>query len=55
MNGVLISEVPKLPAPVPNVTMDAMQLENPFDATHPIIISLKWNRVTSYFEVRKHT
>ena len=35
--------------------MHAIQLENPFDATHPINIPLKLNRVTSYFEVRTPT
>ena len=27
-------------------------LENPVDTTHPIIIPLKLNQVTSYFKVR---
>ena len=35
--------------------MHAIQLENSFDATHPIIIPLKLNGVTSYFKVRKLT
>ena len=35
MNGVVIDEVPKLMAPVPN----AIQIMNSFDATHPLIIS----------------
>ena len=30
-------------------------LENRFDATHSIIIPLKFNGVTSYFEVRTPT
>ena len=51
MNGVLI-EVPKFMVPIPGETMHAIQLENPFDATHQIIIPLKLNGVTSYFEVR---
>ena len=38
MNGVLIDEVPKFLAPVPSETTHAIELENPFDATHPIII-----------------
>ena len=55
MNGGLIDVVPKCLAPVPSETMHAIQLENLFDATHPTIISLKLNGVTSYFEVRKPT
>ena len=55
MNGVLIDEVPTFLAPVPSETMHAIQIENPFDATHPIIIPLKLSRVTVYFEVRKPT
>ena len=35
--------------------MNAIELENPFDATHSIIISLKLSRVIRYFEVRKPT
>ena len=55
MNGVLINEVPKYLAPVPSETIHAIQIENPIDANHPIIIPLKLNGVTSYFEVRKPT
>ena len=33
--------------------MHAIQLENPFDTTHPIIICLKLNGVTSYYYMRK--
>ena len=55
MNGVMIDKVPKLLAPAPSETIHAIQFENPFNATHPIIIPLKLNRVTSYFEVRKST
>ena len=50
MNGVLIDNIPKFLA-VPSETMHAIQLENPFDATHPIIIPLKLNGVATYFEV----
>ena len=46
MNGVLINEVPNFLAPFHSETMHAIQLENPFNATHPINISLKLNRVT---------
>ena len=55
MNGVLIDEVPKLLVPVPSETMHAIQIVNAFDATHPLIISLKLIRVASYFKVRKPT
>ena len=55
MNGVLINEVPKFLAPIPSKTMHAIQLENPFDATHLIIIPLKLNGGTRYFKVKKPT
>ena len=55
MNGVLIDEVTNFLAPVLSETMHAIQLKNPFDTTHQIIISLKLNGVTSYFHVRKPT
>ena len=47
MNSVLINNVP-------NETIH-VQLENPFNATHPIIIPLKLNGVTCFFEVRTPT
>ena len=52
MNGVLVNEVPKFLAPISNETTHAIQLENPFDATHPITIPLKLNKANSYFKVR---
>ena len=55
VNGVLINKVPMFLVPVPSETMHAIQLENLFGATNPIIIPLKLNRVTSYFKVRKPT
>ena len=55
INGVLIDEVPKFLAPVPYETTHTIQFENPFDTTRPIIIPLKLNGVTSYFEVKKPT
>ena len=55
MNNMLIDEVPKFLALIPSEIMHAMQLENTFDTSQPIIISLKLNRVTSYFEVRMPT
>ena len=55
MNCVLINEVPKFLAPFPSETSNAIQIENPFDVNHPVIIPLKLTRVTSYFNVRKPT
>ena len=55
MNGVLMDEVPNFLAPVTSEMMHAIQIENPFDTTHPIIIHLKLNGVTSYFDVKKPT
>ena len=55
VNGVLIDEAPKFLAPIPSETMNAIQIENPFDATHPLIIPFKLNGVTSYFEMTKPT
>ena len=55
INGVVINGVPNFLAPAASETMHAIQLENLFDATHAIIIPLKLNRVTSYFEVRTPT
>ena len=49
VNGVLIDKVPKLLAPSPKETTHAIQIGNPVDATHKIIISTNLNRVTSYF------
>ena len=36
-------------------TTHAIKIENRFNAMQPIIISLKLNRVTSYFDVRTPT
>ena len=55
MNVVLIDEVLKFLAPIPSETTHAIKLQNVFDTIHPIIIPLKRNRVTSFFEVRKPT
>ena len=38
VNVILIDEVPKFFAPIPSDTTHALQLENHFDATHPIMI-----------------
>ena len=48
MNGVLINEVSKFLAPVSDEMMHAIQLVNPFDAIHPIIIPIQFHGVTSY-------
>ena len=55
MNSILINEVPKFLGPIPSETLHAIQIENPCDATHPVIIPMKSNRVTSYFKVRSPT
>ena len=55
IDGVLIDEVPKFLAPVLSKIMHPVQIVNPFNATHPIIIPLEINRVTGYFDVRKST
>ena len=41
INDVWINEVPKFLAPILSKTMYGIQLENPFDAPHPIISPLK--------------
>ena len=43
MNSVLIDEVQMFLVPIPGDTMHAIQIENPFNATDPIIIPLKLN------------
>ena len=55
MNGVVINEVPKFLAPIPSETMHAIQTVNCFNIIHLIVISLKLNRVTNYFDVKKPT
>ena len=52
VNGVSNNKVPKFLASVPSETTHVIQIENPLNATHPIIFPLKLNGVTSYFEVR---
>ena len=51
LNGVHISEVPKFLAETPSETTHAIELVNPFNATHPLIILLQPSGVTSYFDV----
>ena len=55
VNGVVIDEVPKFLTPIPSKTIHAMQVNNPFNTIHPIIISLQLTRVTSYLMTRKST
>ena len=52
INGVVIEKASKFLVPISSETMHSIELENPFDANHPIIIPLKLHGVTSYFEVR---
>ena len=51
LNGVHISEVPMFLAESPSVTIHALQLTDPFDATHPLTLPLKLSSVTNCFEV----
>ena len=51
--NVTIDEVLKCLAPIPQDNMHAIQIMNPFHATHPIIIPLQLIRFTSYFDVIK--
>ena len=51
LNGVHISEVPKFLAESPSVTTHAMELRDPFNAAHPLIMLLQLSGVTSYFDV----
>ena len=51
LNGVHISEVPEISAETPSETTHAIDLVNPFYATHPLIIQLQLSSVTSYFDV----
>ena len=55
MNGVSIYEEPQFLAPIPSETMHVVQLENPFNTTHQIIIPLKLNEVNSYFKSKMPT
>ena len=51
LNGMHISEVPKFLAETPSETTHAIELVDPFDATHLIIILLHLSCVISYFDV----
>ena len=50
LNGMQISEVPKFLAENLNET-NTLELVDPFNATHSLIISLPFSRNTSYFDV----
>ena len=51
LNDVQISEVPKVLAESPMVTMHAIELTDPFDAALLLIIPLQLSNLTSYFDV----
>ena len=51
LNGVHISETPKLLAEIPSVTTHAIELTDHFDEAHLIIIPLQLSRVNIYFVV----
>ena len=51
LNGVHVREVPNFLADNPNETTHAIEIVDPFNATHPLIILLQLSSVTSYFDV----
>ena len=51
LNGMHISEVLKFLAQTQSKTTHAIELVNPFNATHLLIILLQLSGVTSYFDV----
>ena len=51
LNSVHIREVPKFFVKSLSVTTHAIELSDPFDAAHLLIILLQLIRVTSYFDV----
>ena len=48
LNGVKISKVPKFLAKNPSETTHAIELVNPFNVTHKLIIPLQFSRVKNY-------
>ena len=52
---LLIDEVPKFLASIPSKNIHVIQIINPVDATHLIIVLLQLKGVTSSFNVRKPT
>ena len=51
LNGMQISEVSKFLAQNPSETTHAIELVDPLDAAHPLIIPHQLSGVTSYFDV----
>ena len=51
LNGVHISEVPIFLAKSASETTHAIELVDPFNAAHPLIILLQMSSDTSYFDV----
>ena len=51
MKGVVIDEIIDLLAPIPIETTHAIQIMNPFDVTHPIILPLQIPKVACYHDV----
>ena len=51
LNEVKISEVPMFLLEIPNKTTHTIELVDPFNITHPLIILLQLSCVTSYFYV----
>ena len=51
LNGVQINEVPKFLVETPSETTHAIELVDPFDTSHLLIILLQLRSVTSYFDV----
>ena len=47
LNGMHISELPKFLAESPSETTHVIELPDPFDAAHPLIIPLHLSSVTS--------
>ena len=50
-NGVHISEFPMFFAESPSVSTHAIELVNPFNPAHLLIILLQLSRATSYFDL----
>ena len=50
LNGMHISEVPKVLAESPTVTTHAIELMDPFNAARPLIIPLQLSVVITYFD-----
>ena len=51
LNGVQINEVPKFLAETQSEWTHTIELVNPFEAAHLLIIQLKLSGVISYFDV----